>query len=352
MKFNIPLIALLFFVVFGAFFIITFALWQGNFFSENKTHTTESSTNNAPAFPTDPETSISFTFAGDAMFGREIGYKFQADNFIKLFENLENPPFWKTDISWINLEGPISDKIIIQDPNSKNLIFNFSKQTIEALRYLKLTTVGLANNHTINQQKFGLAKTKEMLQNANINWNGDPLEINEKSVWQYEKEDIKISLIAANILLGAEGIEDLIQKEKEEKRFVIILPHWGNEYQQKHSQSQEKLASSWISAGADLIIGSHPHVIQDAQIINNKLVFYSLGNFVFDQHFSKETQQGLTISGALTKEKIKIILIPIESKNLIPEILQNEEKKIIVDKICSNIQEYCENDVITIGFEK
>ncbi|HBY73406.1 MAG TPA: AmmeMemoRadiSam system protein B, partial [Candidatus Kerfeldbacteria bacterium] len=91
---------------------------------------------------------LTFTFAGDMMLGREIGYQFQNNRFQDLFSNFGNRMFWGTDISWANLEGPVSDQTIIQDRQPNDLVFLFSQQAISALTYLKLTTVGLANNHT------------------------------------------------------------------------------------------------------------------------------------------------------------------------------------------------------------
>ena len=290
---------------------------------------------------------LTFTFAGDAMFGREIGYQFQND-FSKLFENFGDRVFWGTDIAYLNLEGPISDKTVIQQRRPDNLVFNFSRETIDALKYLHINTVGLANNHTYNQGKTGFEITQKILEAAGIKYFGSPIENNDASIARFENNSIKISLIAINALTTTSGVEKLVQEEKAEDRFVIVLPHWGNEYQTTHSQNQENLAKSWIEAGADLIIGAHPHVIQDAQIIDEKPVFYSLGNFVFDQTFSQNTQQGLILSGEITRDKLTIIPIPIESKNLKPELLQGEEKQKIINTLCQNILEFCNNNRIEL----
>ena len=133
-------------------------------------------------------------------------------------------------------------------------------------------------------------------------WFWDPNTNDRQSVLRKEAGQIKVSIIVVNALNGTDGVNELVKQEKAESRLVIIFPHWGNEYQTTHSSNQEKLAKEWIGAGADLIIGSHPHVVQDAQIIDKKLVIYSLGNFVFDQYFSDETQTGLIVGGKITKE--------------------------------------------------
>ncbi|MFA6307104.1 MAG: AmmeMemoRadiSam system protein B, partial [Patescibacteria group bacterium] len=298
--------------------------------------------------PAKGEDKLSFSFAGDSMFGRNVGYYFQKNNFKDLFSNLGNRALWGTDISWLNLEGPISDKNVEQFPLDHSLSFNFSRQTIEALKYLKITAAGLANNHTDNQGRAGLNKTKEILEKAKIDWVGDPNEASDISIKRYKQGDLTVALLGAHVLYGASGIEELIKEEKNKNNFVIILPHWGNEYQPTHSASQEKLARAWIAAGADLIIGAHPHVVQDAQIINGKLVFYSLGNFIFDQMFSRETQEGLILGGTISAEKIKIVLVPIISKKMKPEIMRGADRRKMIDKICRPLGEYCREDIIEL----
>ncbi|MDO8592941.1 MAG: CapA family protein [bacterium] len=294
---------------------------------------------------------LSFSFAGDVMLGRNVGHYFQKNNFKDLFANFDAGAFQGKDIFWFNLEGPISNLEIKQNPKDKSLVFNFSRQAIEALKYLKITTAGLANNHTANQGAAGLEKTKNILKQAGIDANGDPNKIDGSGVTHYSQGDLVVSLIAVNALYDAKGAEQIIKQEKSQHNFVIVLPHWGNEYQTTHSAGQEKLARSWIGAGADLIIGGHPHVVQDAQVINGKLVFYSLGNFIFDQMFSAETQQGLILSGIISAGKLKITLTPIISKNMKPEIMRGADRLKIIDRICGSLGDYCIDDKIEISLK-
>ncbi len=291
---------------------------------------------------------VSFAFLGDAMFGRNVGYDFQKNNFKDLFANFDLGVLAGADVAWLNLEGPISDKEVRQFPEEHSLVFNFSRQTIEALKYLKITMAGLANNHTDNQGVAGLNKTKEILERAGIGWAGNPNKIGGESVKRYEQGDTSVALIAVNALYGANGVEELIKQEKGKNNFVIVLPHWGNEYELTHSARQETLARLWIAAGADLIIGGHPHVVQDAQIIGGKLVFYSLGNFIFDQMFSAETQQGLILSGSMSAGKIKIKLVPIIGKRMKPEIMTGADKEKIINRICRLLGDYCRKGEIEL----
>lgn len=293
--------------------------------------------------------SLTFTFAGDGMFGREIGYQFQND-FSALFSNLGNRTFWGTDISWMNLEGPISENDIEQSREPQNLSFNFSNQALDALKYLKLTTVGLGNNHTHNQGRLALETTQQLLTAENIDWNGHPTEVSQEAIQRYTQGELTVALIAANVMNSSEGVEQLVQQEHQAGNVVIVLPHWGQEYFNFHSPVQEEQATTWIAAGADLIIGSHPHVVQAAQMIDGKLVIYSLGNFVFDQTFSTETQQGLIVTGELTADEIKIVLVPTISRNYKPEIAQGKIKQAIIDHVCSDESVECVDGVVTYSW--
>lgn len=293
---------------------------------------------------------ITFTIAGDMMYGRAVGALFQENNFRDLFANLGNRLFWGTDISWANLEGPVSDKFVQQDQNAENLVFLFSQQTTYALQYLKLTTVGLANNHTANAGTAGLETTRTVVEKAGIDWQGDPNQISEAlSLDRYTQGDVTIAMISVHALIPTTGLTDLIAQEEQAGNFVMVLPHWGAEYGIVHSAGQEKLAREWMAAGADLIVGMHPHVVQDAQLIDGKLVIYSLGNFVFDQTFSAETQQGLIVTGAISADKLKLVLVPIVSRKIKPQLARGAEKQVLIDRICAELGESCKDGTITIS---
>jgi poly-gamma-glutamate synthesis protein (capsule biosynthesis protein) len=86
---------------------------------------------------------------------------------------------------------------------------------------------------------------------------------------------------------------------------------------------QKDLAHKFIDAGADLIIGSHPHVVQEVGLYKNKLIFYSLGNFIFDQYFSVDTQQGLMVG----YDGSNYYLIPIQGNRSALSFMNNDKSK-------------------------
>ena len=181
----------------------------------------------------------------------------------------------------------------------------------------------------------GLKQTREFLKKENINFVGDPLRCSDEFLYQKDK----IIFLAFNKTFASNcPDEEIIKtiksvKKQNPENFLIVSIHWGNEYQIKSSVCQQKLARKIIGAGADLIIGHHSHVVQEIEIYNNKLIFYSLGNFVFDQYFSKQTQQGLAVGLKINKDKLSFQLFPIQSKLSQPFLMEQKQAKKFLEKL-------------------
>ncbi|MFA6492718.1 MAG: CapA family protein [Patescibacteria group bacterium] len=292
------------------------------------------------------ETEMTFTFAGDAMFGRAVYNQFGND-LTKAFRNLDKSLF-NSDINILNLEGPIVEEKFIPDTTPDNLVMKFPPSTKDALGWLNINAISLGNNHTLDQGNTALDFTKKTLANAKITSIGDQQNKNE-IVKVFEKEDLKIAILAINFLTNTPDLEEEIKKQKNDNAFVIIFPHWGNEYQSTHNKTQEKLARNWIDEGADLIIGSHPHVVQDAEIYKEKPIFYSLGNFLFDQTFSKETQRSLVIKGKIKGNKLTLELIPLGSLHLRLYVLEDNEKEQIIKIFEKTFKNQINNSLIELN---
>ena len=103
--------------------------------------------------------------------------------------------------------------------------------------------------------------------------------------------------------------------------FVIVLLHWGYEYQKMPETSQRAEAIRLIESGADAIIGHHPHVIQTIEYFNHKPVIYSLGNFVFDPK-REEATKGLLVRLSISNDKVSLVGEEINIKDCIPSIVK------------------------------
>jgi len=285
---------------------------------------------------------VSFMLGGDMMFGRFVAHTYLKSGFEKLFDRLGERVFWGTDASLVNLEGPISDKPVPDDTEPNNLVFNFPPQTLHALRFLHISGVSLANNHTFNQGKKGLTTTRRLLHEAGILAIGDPKNVENVTVGHIQGNGITLHVIGIHALdVDTKDITTLIRDlKKDSNQRVLIFPHWGVEYARIHSPQQEKLAKRWIDAGADIVVGAHPHVIQDMEVYRGKPIVYSMGNLVFDQMFSPQTQEGILVAGSFTDEGLELFILPHHAVRMKPEISRGKEKKRILDTLYAGMKDF------------
>jgi poly-gamma-glutamate synthesis protein (capsule biosynthesis protein) len=254
-------------------------------------------------------------FVGDMMLDRGVEYMIKTkgkDDFKFPFLKIADE-FKKADVVSGNLEGPIVENPPKFPPHS--LTFAFSPKVLEGLSFAHFNLLSLANNHTENMGKAGLKETREFLAKANINFLGDPIKCDEDFL--FEKNGIIFFAFNKTFPVNCsdEKIFEIIKKTRNSnlKKILIVIFHWGNEYQLKSSNEQKELAHKVIDAGADLVIGSHPHVIQEIEKYKGTYIIYSLGNFIFDQAFSKETMKGLMVKVSIKNAKIDKVM-PIEIK--------------------------------------
>ncbi|MGQ9617890.1 MAG: CapA family protein [Candidatus Aminicenantia bacterium] len=259
-------------------------------------------------------------FTSDIMLDRGVKNLIKKKGLYYPFEKLSSF-FNRVDFVVGNLEGTIQENA---SESRKSMKFSFSPEVVEALSNNNFRLLSLANNHSFDFGKTGLEKTMVFLKNAKIDFIGNPLKIDKDSLIEIEK----ISFLALNKTYNFNSPDDeiaeLIKKIKfsDKNKFLVVFFHWGEEYQTKSSPTQRELAHKIIDAGADLIIGSHPHVVQEIEIFNKKLIFYSLGNFIFDQYFSEETQKGLIVGLEKYPEKIRYWLFPLKSVKSQPFLME------------------------------
>jgi len=294
---------------------------------------------------------ISVVLVGDMMLDRGVKYLVEKEGrptgpasgypdfrfpFLKIADELN-----KADIVFGNFEGPISDK-----GNKVGSIYSFRNdpKVIEGLKFAGFNVVSLANNHAFDYGREALEDTLLRLKDANIDYIGAGFDESEAySPIVKEVRDTKIAFLAYTNL-GPENwkatgnnsgiawifqdnfekIREDIKKAKENCNILIISLHAGEEYQTEPTQFQIDFTKMAIDSGADIVIGHHPHVVQPNEVYNGGYIFYSVGNFVFDQSFSEETMKGLLLKVTVEDGKIKEV-IPIEIK--INEYFQPEIEK-------------------------
>ena len=249
-------------------------------------------------------------FTGDVLLDRGVRPVAERRGIAFLFEAVR-PWFDEADAVVVNLECPLTDT---PTPVGKQYVFRGDARWASELRRVGVTHAALANNHTIDQSRSGLADTYQNLHEAGIvplGFGFTPAKRLAPAV--VIKKGLRIALFnAVNLPLEgwypAEDAPDICQADTEQlanaveawhashphDRIAIVL-HWGSEYSLQPSIRQRRAARRLADAGADLIVGHHPHVLQPIDTIGRTLVFYSLGNFVFDQ------QQPLTRASMMVR---------------------------------------------------
>ncbi|MCK5061622.1 AmmeMemoRadiSam system protein B [Candidatus Parcubacteria bacterium] len=280
---------------------------------------------------------ISMLFFGDMMLDRSVKDRINENGFDYLFEKLDDINFFNNyDIVSTNLEGTVTDNGEHYAP-SMAYDFAFSPMQINSLKKYNFNFFTIANNHLSDQGKKGINETRNNLKSLGFEYVGcqdgvidscstKKLEIKNKSVGM-----IGISAVYSD--LDEDKLKNTIVDIKDLADIVVVNAHWGAEYKRDFDLKQQNLAHKIIDAGADIIIGHHPHVIQGIEVYRNKPIFYSLGNFIFDQYFSKETQEGLALEFNLEGNNIKINIYPIKSKLSQVQLMDENEKQDVFEDI-------------------
>lgn len=296
-----------------------------------------------------PKQEFSLLAVGDIMLDRSVLLKTQAAKDWNHPFHLIDPLLSQYDVRLANLEGPITtNKSISNGTGGNRFFFTFSPNFIEPLKK-RFDIFSLANNHALNFKQDGLEQTRNYLSEAGITYFGGPDNTLDFVATTTEKNGITIGWIGYHQLVekNFENIISEIKRLHSEVDLVIVMPHWGTEYvTEKPTYLQTKEAHEMIDAGAGLILGAHPHVVEPIEIYKDKVIFYSLGNFIFDQYFSEETMTGLAVGMDITKEEGKIdldyTLIPLDINTLSqPSVADETKKKKLLQQIAkdSNVEE-------------
>lgn len=258
---------------------------------------------------------ISLQFFGDMMLERSVEKNFGADGLDYIFKNLrgqENRFFYGADLLLANLEGPFAPSRV---KTTKSIAFRFDPKLASQLKKYGFSGFSLANNHTLDMGFANYDFTRSILDENNIFYFGHQTKEGVEYIYiagQKEYLPEKIAFLGFNNTdhpLNLAKVREALDLAKEQARYVIVYMHWGNEYQRISHTNQREFGRWLIDNGVTAVIGMHPHVIQEMEIYKNRPIFYSLGNFVFDQYFSKETQEGISVGLNLSEGEVKDIYV-------------------------------------------
>lgn len=250
-----------------------------------------------PYIASEPKTSnLKVLFTGDMMLDRNVRNIIDRKGFEYFFGGVKDL-IHSADISVTNLEGAFTtNPSITASLVSKELLFTFDPKLAPKLADLGFDILGLANNHSYNFGKAGLESTRRYIGSAGMMYYGDPFNKTEVSTI-VTKNGIRIGLVGFHefYYTNFDIILNEISRLKKEVDVLIVTPHWGIEYDVEPSKNVVEWAHKFVDSGADVVIGTHQHVVGTSEVYKGKKIYYSLGNFAFDQYFSKATMGGLVV---------------------------------------------------------
>jgi len=300
---------------------------------------------------------LKFLFVGDIMLDRNVGKVIEKEGFGYLFSTLPEDFFDGYNLVSANLESAVTENGEHYVPHNK-YDFAISPERLEKLTDVGFNFFTIANNHIADQGQNGIEETREFLDLSEIDYVGcNDKEVGDCSVKIVEIEDRKIGMLGFSMVYGLFNQEkalEMIAELASSTDLVIINIHWGVEYAHYKNKIQENLAHKIIDAGADVIIGHHPHVVQGMEVYKSKLIFYSLGNFIFDQYFSDATQEGLGVELVFSEDEISFNLLPFVSKKSQPSLKNSENKVKFLERFVawSSINDKLKNDLLKVEFNE
>jgi len=302
------------------------------------------------SYEKNPPESWSMIAVGDIMLSRHVDQKMAQNGYSYPFEKIKDY-LKNADLTIANLESPFKEGLSPRE----GMVFGANKKAIEGLKLAEFDLINLANNHFGNQGENGAELTFNWLKENGFSYIGagktdseahTPVikEIKGQKIafLGYTDTDvIPTSYIALDSRAGVAAMDinrlkEDIFKVKEKVDLVIISMHSGTEYTPSPNERQKEFAHAAIEAGADMVTGHHPHVVQAIEFYNNKFIFYSLGNFIFDQMWSTETRQGIILKLSFTFGRLtdtEILPIKIDDFSQPHFLEEKEEQETILKRI-------------------
>lgn len=243
----------------------------------------------APSSPNDllaGEEEIILTLGGDAVLGTREAWQSKPEALPAMLENqgLSYPfsglqaLFAADDMTFINLECVLKDT---REGEDKGKLYRFRglPAYTEVLKLGSIEQVNIANNHYIDYGEVGKDATREALTAAGVPFSGHGY----TWVWEINGHRIGFAGCRETTYRHDRNVidRDIAALQEQMCDVIIYSCHWGKEYSAGHNDLQETMAKTAAAAGADVVVGTHPHVVQGIDTVDDTLVLYSLGNLMF-----------------------------------------------------------------------
>lgn len=257
---------------------------------------------------------VTLFVVGDVMLDRNVAARTRSAHDpaypFRLVE--KDSRFQNADLQVMNLEGPVTDQ---RRPPQKSIDFLFDPSVVPVLKQVGFDVVSQANNHGHDQGTIGAEDSRARLEKTRFVVFGDEVRNDEVAVATTTVYGRRLAFVGFNSVSAP--IRDAVASTtmkfaRDHADTVIVYMHWGVEYRDRPSAEQTVRAHWLIDHGADIVIGAHPHWAQGLSVYRGKPIVYSLGNFVFDQDWSRETNQSLAVGVTISDTGVDIVPHPVQ----------------------------------------
>lgn len=280
---------------------------------------------------------ISMVFTGDIYLSKHVTSAYDKEGIEGVLSQELLEELRSADITMVNQEFAFSNRGSAME--DKQYTFRLSPYYISSFLDMGIDIATLANNHTLDFGKDALLDSLTTLRDNNITYVGAGVDITNARETKYM--DVKgknIAFLAASRVIPVAdwnatntspglfttydptGLIEEIKIAKEKSDFIVVYVHWGIERNNHPEEYQRLLAKQYIDAGADLIIGSHPHVLQGIEYYNGKPIIYSLGNFIFNNSIDRTALLKVVLS---KENEAKVFLLPCKATNAKTNFIDN-----------------------------
>ncbi len=288
-----------------------------------------------PVIYTQAADTLTVTLMGDILLDRGVRRAIERKGMEHLFSASVDSVFRHSDVVVGNLECPATK---IKGYTNKKFVFRGEPEWLAVLKRHGVTHLNLANNHSVDQGREGLADTKRNVERAGMVSIGAgssmeeavrPVLIADKPRKVYVVASLRLALenhayLPAKTSVSQTSMDSLLHgirqlRASEPHAFIIVCLHWGVEHRLKPTFQQVKEAHDIMDAGADCIVGHHSHTLQSIEDYRGKKIYYSIGNFIFDQQKTINTQACMVrIKVAETSAALETI--PVEIVKCVPHV--------------------------------
>lgn len=263
--------------------------------------------------PSAPPKAIWLRAVGDIMLDRGVARGYQEHDMYAMFDGVRHL-LRAPDITFGNLENPVTHG---GRRGRKKVILRAHPMTVMALEHAGFDVLALGNNHSGDYGLDAVRDTRDFVERRGIVTMGAEAWVPTGQKHRViEKNGLRIAFISympwgpKQWTDDAARLAEHVAAAKKDADFVISSFHWGDEYVRRPNDDQRRIAREAVTAGVDLVIGHHPHVTQGIEVIDNVVVAYSLGNFLFDLK-REHTQDGLLLDWRATEHgDVEVTLYP------------------------------------------